>query len=456
MLLLFSILRLAFLEGKLMNPRVLTLALSLASSFLASCPTPGWNQAYGNSRNSSYIDVNTEDALNPKWDKVLWSNTSQEPGFEPSAPVISPDGSVVVTGSRISPHLDAPMDGRVRCLEPDGTLRFEIITSGMVSTPAIAANRRIFIVGQEDDRRGPSGAFKNMPTISCYDHQGNQIITDGSLTTDSLGKKDDGTAVSPPKVEGEFVYVVVSHATDGVGLLVFDDSCVLVKRLDLGCKPKSTGTARWLYPPAVAPNHAGIGNVVLVSIALDDCFVVTSWNPATREFGPVTPLAYTPMAPTVVGTGGEIVARGANGLETWDWPNKTPKHCGLAPAVPGTPLQPPSLQHGRADAYVYVPYADSVAILSSATCDPMNAPTLDRPSAAVVTKNRVHVSAWDGLYTYGWQLDPTNPQPGWSSVAGNHSVREPAVGPDGTVYEVYRLIIDGSNVVSLRAFGGRR
>ena len=114
------------------------------------------------------------------------------------------------------------------------------------------------------------------------------------------GETNDAMSASPPRVEGDFVYVVGSDPS-GVRLSVYDLDGNRLGRLDLPCIPRKSGLAEWLYPPLIAPDHAGVDGAVLVSVAIAGCLAKTSWDPATQTFGEVLSFDRARITPVVIG-----------------------------------------------------------------------------------------------------------------------------------------------------------
>ncbi len=259
---------------------------------------------------------------------------------------------------------------------------------------------------------------------------------------------------SDPKIFGNEIFVLTTSAA-GPRLYVFDLDGNQIASIPIPGEPRlkpKEGSRGFLQPPAIGTLMA-TGSTGIVVLSHDSLFV-TGWvagsgpvaNPLTVIRGQRT-FAGAP----VIGSGGEIVVR------TWDqgfevytsWSDKPSSVCSLPDTFKlggGAPL---AFLNDQAHAHAY--FSSAMGLILIAACTALNQAPMALPSAPVVTKSHVYATAADGLHSLSLGLPAASHSV--AHVFMNVGKLQPAVGPQGTVYDINWLDADQNQVVVLRAFG---
>lgn len=411
---------------------------ALVVSSAISCSTPSaagsWNQVYGNSRNSSYAGIVTQQARVPTWTRVLWKQLR----VHPNAPVVGRDGRIFVSGSPNSHN----GSGRLVCVDPSGNSTiFDISTEGPTSIPAIADDGRVYVVIE----RLTEPTFA--PKLHCFDAQGG---FKWKKELAHFGPLELGLVASDPKIHGDEVFVV-TNSRAAPRLHAFDLDGNPIDSVGLPGRPLEEVGRGGVDPPAISDKlpHGSPGVVV----AFDDALFAAGWvaghgaiaNPMIIQRAPGTYLG-----PPVISSAGEIVVQTDAGFEVYDTLLGAPSSACSLPVVTqqstGQSIalfndQPNQLYFGGATGMFLVV---ACTVQSQALAEYAPTPT--------VTKSFVYASARDGLHS----LSPGLPAASHATAHDFHRFSmQPAVGPQGTIYEVAWQYAGQTDVVQLRAFDGK-
>lgn len=426
-----------------MRPGSLTpVAALVLSSWCTSCRSDGvrWNQVYGNSRNSSYAGVVTQDAGVPSWSRTLWTSPAPfRARLAPSAPVVGPDGRIFVSGS----PQGGTGGGRLVCVDPSGNATvFDIATDGPTSVPAIADDGRIYFVMER------LAVPKNPPMLFCLDSTGHALWSRG---LSHFGALELDLEASPPKLHGNEVFVVTNSAA-APRLHAFDLDGNPIASVGLPGSPRRDHRGSSPQPPAITDVLLPSGSPAVV-VLLHDALFAAGWVPGQGPIANPLSIVRSPgtwVGPPVIGSGGEIVAETSWGFEIYaQWSDQPTSVCSLPSPFDRGIGWPLAFLNDQADAHAYFSSATGVSLI--AACRVLNQALMEFPSTPVVTKSHVFASARDGLNSLSLGLPAASHA--MAPVFMNTIGQQPAVGPHGTIYEVVWTETDQLEMVVLRAFG---
>jgi len=268
-------------------------------------------------------------------------------------------------------------------------------------------------------------------------------------------------SVSPPKLLAgtpDTIFVLVSDDTQ-VHLCALNANGTVLDSLQTFAPPPAAGAdaTNWLSPPAVVASHPMNRGGPMIFLTTDGTELEGySWDPATQKIGVYSLAKGKTLAPSNSGTApavsvsGELVIANIGSLSGFKNPGAKPDWKCLLTYFTIAP-QPPALYLDESTYNIYLTDGNTLWLIRS--CDTLGLQVVHGASAPVATWDRVHVSNSEGLHTFDFDLSavshviaPVN--------SPNLMVSQPAVAPDGTLYECGMEARDGEYSSYLRAFGG--